>query len=397
MPRDPRLDAFDDAWGEVHDFARGEVKPFPVDTLTSILNAPPRENLVKGFVGRGEMALFYGPPKRGKTFAAMHFGICVATGAAWFGRRCKAPLGFVLYCGLEGGSGFRARLMAILQHDPVLGQQITDENLIIIRERMDLRTSTDQQRLIMTIAKHEAKIGLPCLMVVVDTVARALGSGNDTSPEDMAAFIVGADIIRQANSKPAIALIHHCGKDKGRGPRGRSDLAGALDTCVLVDWREENSANAGNRLTCEFAKDDPDGWAVDFRLEQVVVDHDEDGDEITTCVLREDTVYDVAPVPKAKAKKAEAPWGGARQRIFVRELRKLAKRHPDGVARSLLRSAFLLELNADRQSDGDQPLTVAAGKAAFRQVLHNMRERDPPLFVEEEDGSLRLNLAEALL
>jgi AAA domain len=357
----------------------GNVDPFPVDTIKTLMASVSRITLVKGFAGRGELVLFYGPPKHGKTFLASHFSISVAVRANWFGRKHKAPLGFVLYCALEGGQGMCQRLKAILQHDPALGDHITEQNLIIMRQRIDLRQPTDVARLIATIAKHERETGLPCLLVVIDTVARALGSGNDTDPKDVSALIA-ADTIRQAGSQPTVALIHHAGKDVNRGPRGRSDLPGAIDTCVLVE-RLENGH--GNRATCEYAKDDPDGWAIDFRLEQVEIGKDEDGDPITTCVLREGEAHTYAP-PKAKTTNAK-PYRGERQRIFVSQLNKLAAKHPSGVERSLLRSHFLCELNAERQRDGQEPLNAKIGASTFRQVLLHLRDRNPPPFTEDGD------------
>ena len=275
----------------------GMAEPFPTDTITSLMAAPARNTLVKGFAGRGELILFYGPPKHGKTFAVSHFAISVAARANWFGRRCKAPQGFVLYCALEGGAGMRNRLKAIRQHDPVLGDQITDRNLFIMRQRIDLRQQRDVDRLIATVAKHERETGTPCLLVIVDTVARALGTGTDADPKDMAALIAAADTIRHAGKQPTVALIHHAGKDIARGPRGRSDLPGAIDTCILVE-RLENGA--GNRATCEYAKDDPDGWAIDFRLEQVELGKDADGDPITTCVVREGEAHRAAPAKRKR-------------------------------------------------------------------------------------------------
>jgi hypothetical protein len=359
----------------------GKAEPFPVDTIATLLESAPRCTLVKGFGGRGELILFYGQPKHGKTFLTSHFAISVAVRAAWFGRKPKAPAGFVLYCALEGGCGMRQRLKAILQQDPALGDQITEQNLIVMRQRIDVRQPSDVARLLATIAQHERETGLPCLLIVIDTVARALGSGSDTDPKDMAALISAADTIRNAGSKPTVALVHHAGKDTSRGPRGRSDLPGAIDACVLVE-RLENGA--GNRATCEYAKDDPDGWAVDFRLEQVELGTDEDGDAITSCVLREGEAHQFAP-PKPKAGNAAKPWRGERQRIFVRQLLKLADKHPDGVDRSILRSHFLCELNAERQRDGHDALSAKAGASAFRQVLFDLRDRQPLLFTEDGD------------
>jgi hypothetical protein len=354
-------------------------EPFPVDTISSLMETEARSTLVKEFAGRGELVLFYGPPKEGKTFFACHFALSVIARANWFGRKPKAPQGFVLYCALEGGAGMRNRLRAIRQHDPALGARITDRNLIVMRQRIDVRQPAQVNRLLATIAKHQHETRLPCLLVVLDTVARALGSGSDTDPKDMAALIAAADTIRQAGSQPTVVLIHHAGKEVNRGPRGRSDLSGAIDTCVLVR-RLDNGA--GNRATCECAKDDPDGWANDFHLEQVELGKDDDGDPITTCVLREGRAHLFAP---AKPKPTAEPWRGKRQRIFVRQLRKLAHRHPDGVERSMLRLHFLDELNTKRQRDGQEPLSPKVGASTFRQVIMGLRDRDPPLFVEDGD------------
>ena len=357
------------------------VEPFPVDTIKTLMDAPPQITLVKGFAGCGELILFYGPPKHGKTFLASHFAISVAVRANWFGRRYKAKAGFVLYCALEGGSGMRQRLTALQQHDPALGDRITEQNFIVMRQRIDLRQPGDVARLLATIAKHERQIGLPCLLVVIDTIARALGSGHDTDPKDISALISAADTIRQAEpSKPTVALIHHAGKDVNRGPRGRSDLPGAIDTCVLVE-RLENGA--GNRATCEYAKDDPDGWAIDFRLEQVEIGKDDDDDPITTCVLREGEAHKFAP---SKPKSASAkPWRGSNQRIFMTQLNKLFARHPDGVERSLLRSHFILEMNAERQRDSQEQLDEKESAKVFRNTLHSLRDRKPAPFTEDDD------------
>jgi AAA domain len=355
-----------------------EPDTFPVDTITSIMAETSRLTLVKGFAGCGELILFYGPQKQGKTFLVSHFAISVVVQAAWFGRKCKAPEGFALYCALEGGAGMQQRLKAILQHDPALGNRITDQNLIVIRKRIDVRQPGDVAKLLATIAKHEQKTGLKCLLVVIDTLARALGSGSDTDPKDMAAMICAADTVRQAGSKPTVALVHHSGKDISRGPRGRSDLPGAIDTCILVE-RLENGA--GNRATCEYAKDDPDGWAIDFTLQQVEVGLDEDGDPITTCVVREGEAHKFAP---EKSKQGKKQYQGGRQRIFLGQLRKLARRHPEGVERSTLRSAFLLELSTELERDGSATLSAANGAQVFRQTLERLRNRTPALIIEED-------------
>ena len=63
-------------------------EPFPVYTITTLMESMARATLDEGFAGRGELILFYGPPKHGKAFLASQFAVSVAVGANWFGRKC---------------------------------------------------------------------------------------------------------------------------------------------------------------------------------------------------------------------------------------------------------------------------------------------------------------------
>jgi hypothetical protein len=60
-------------------------EPFPVYTITTLMESMARATLDEGFAGRGELILFYGPPKHGKAFLASQFAVSVAVGANWFG------------------------------------------------------------------------------------------------------------------------------------------------------------------------------------------------------------------------------------------------------------------------------------------------------------------------
>src|SRR5690606_25718324 len=70
--------------------------------------------------------------------------------------------------------------------------------------------------------------GLPLAAVAVDTVNRALGGGDENSSVDMGAFVAQAERLRVAFPGSAVLLVHHTGKDEGRGARGHSSLAAAV-------------------------------------------------------------------------------------------------------------------------------------------------------------------------
>ena len=75
-------------------------------------------------------------------------------------------------------------------------------------------------------------------------------------------------------------LIHHSGKDSTKGARGWSGLRAAADAEIEVV-----RANDDRAATFTKVKDGQDGAEFGFRLSPVVVGFDDDGDEITSCVL----------------------------------------------------------------------------------------------------------------
>lgn len=78
--------------------------------------------------------------------------------------------------------------------------------------------------------------------------------------------------------------IHHSGKDLSRGQRGWSGLKGAMDFEIEVS-RDEDTDTREIRLS--KMKDEEDGLRFGFRLENVVLGMDEDGDEYRSCVAVE--------------------------------------------------------------------------------------------------------------
>jgi RecA-family ATPase len=86
--------------------------------------------------------------------------------------------------------------------------------------------SADQ--VIKAIDEIVSDIGVPVILIVIDTVARNFGTGDENSTKDMGMFIQGIDALR-VRHQAAILLVHHTGHgDKSRG-RGSMALKGALD------------------------------------------------------------------------------------------------------------------------------------------------------------------------
>jgi AAA domain len=230
--------------------------------------------LVKGLVPNVGMVVVWGPPKCGKSFFVFDMVAHVAAGWEYRARRVKqCP---VVYFALEGQEGFTARIEAWrLEHGAV------DIPFFLSADRIVL--PQDGAAVVGSIRRDFPEISPG--IVVLDTLNRSI-TGSENDPADMGSYVRAADMIREAFNCVVI-IIHHCGVE-GTRPRGHTSLTGAADAQLAV-----NRDAAGNIVTkVEWMKDGPEGDKIVSVLEQVPVGTDEDGDDITSCVIRPS---DIAP------------------------------------------------------------------------------------------------------
>ena len=220
--------------------------------------------VVKGLLQRGSYAILYGAPGEGKTFVAMSLAYHVAAGREWMG--CKVRGGPVLYLPYEGLGGMAKRGAALVKHygteDVPLFTQGANFNLREVAGRKLLGESI-------------GALGEKPVLIVIDTLARALQGGDENSSQDVGAFndSVGALI---ASTGACVLVVHHSGKDKTKGARGSSALLGAVDTEIEVDSRQ---------VTSTKQRDVELGAPIGFTLTPVALGMDEDGDMVTSCVV----------------------------------------------------------------------------------------------------------------
>lgn len=190
------------------------------EAARSALENPP-EPLVEDWLDQGAMSVLYGDSNSGKTFVMLDVAFHIASGRPWNGWGTKA--GAVVYVAAEGGKLFGRRLAAL---EKVHGGKVP---LFVVPCPVDLlRPQGDLKPLIGMIAEIEAKAG-KVVLVVIDTLSRALAGGDENSPVDMGAFIKNMDRLRHA-AQAHLAIVHHTGKDAARGARGWSGMRAAVDT-----------------------------------------------------------------------------------------------------------------------------------------------------------------------
>jgi hypothetical protein len=201
-----------------------------------IRNVTPKEPLVDGWLDRGDFGLVYGKPESFKSFLAVDVGLCVATGRPWHGF--EVTQGPVLIIPAEGASGMPQRSDAWQEFH---GVNADDAPLYWLPMSLDLR-DPEWARAI----EVEVEPFGPFALVVVDTVFRTFGGGDENSSADMGAYIAGLDLIRERTGA-AVLAVHHPGKSEAAGARGHSSLRAALDAEIEVQRR-------GHRVTVQSTK-----------------------------------------------------------------------------------------------------------------------------------------------
>ena len=227
--------------------------------------------LVKGWLDRAAFSVIYGPSGSGKTFFALDIALHVAAGEAWHGAKVRSA-GSVVYLAAEGGGAFDNRVMAWAAENPFAWLKAAP-NFHALTLPIDPFGSNDAEDLV------KATADLKPVLIMVDTLARVMGKGDENAARDMGMVTMNAaQIIAETGAH--VAAVHHSGKEVGRGARGSSSLRGAVDTEVSV-------VKDGGLITATSDKqrDHPSDQQFSFRLRPVSIGRDEDGDPVTSCVI----------------------------------------------------------------------------------------------------------------
>ena len=207
----------------------------------------------------GSFSALYGPPGSFKSFHALHIAHCIATGTAWMGNEVTEA-GGVLYIAGEGFGGVGARIKACKQHH----QTEAGAPIYVIRHQLNLRSSVeDFNALMLAVETLVMDTGIDFKLIVIDTLARSFGGGDENSASDMMQFVVTCGHIQKIVQDAALMILHHSGKDSSRGMRGSSALLGAVDT-ELELIRFEDSMKGIIRTAKQ--KDGEDGTRTGFEM-----------------------------------------------------------------------------------------------------------------------------------
>jgi hypothetical protein len=218
--------------------------------------------IIKGVLPQAEVGILYGQSGSGKTFFVLDLAATVARGADWRGRKVSECR--VVYVAAEAREGVKKRMDAYDQHVCPDGARPD-----IIASAPNLLSSDTQQ-----LADAIGHAGL----IILDTMA-ASHSGDENSAKDMGLFLAACKDLSLATGAMVLA-VHHTGKEDSKGMRGSSALFAGADFVMEVF---KNDKEHGAVLS--KSRDDATGSSFSFVLKRVVVGHDDEGDEVTTCVV----------------------------------------------------------------------------------------------------------------
>jgi AAA domain/Bifunctional DNA primase/polymerase, N-terminal len=246
------------------------VKPkFVVENALEFTSYPTASWLVKNVLPKADLAVLYGDSGSGKTFFALDIGAAVALGEEWRGHKVKQ--GRVVFIAAEGAGGFRNRLKAYAHQHQV---DLATLPIGVIAAAPNMLDKTDA----LEVAKAIIAAGGADL-IILDTFAQVMPGANENSGEDVGKALAHCKGLNRATGA-LVLLVHHSGKDSSKGARGWSGLRAAADVEIEVVRSEDARAATVTKL-----KDGGDGSSFGFKLHTVVVGEDEDGEDITSCVL----------------------------------------------------------------------------------------------------------------
>jgi hypothetical protein len=247
------------------------------------------------------------------------------------------------------------------------------DNLQLLPVQVDFHGEDDVNAVISLIQEQDFSL------IVVDTLAMTMGAGSENDGADMGQYIKNIMLLKSIFNCH-VMIIHHSGKDRGKGARGHSSLRAAVDTEIEV------KADGLMRVaTAHKQRDLENGKKVAFSLMGVQLGFDEDGDPITSCVVKPEELSSCSSHDKRRLKGKSQIALQALYNALAKEGRKIydAENYPQN--RNVV--------NVNRWQDSymlmraDSTAQESSIKRGFRRHVKKLEEQD---FIRSYDDNVWL-------
>ena len=194
---------------------------------------PDLQPMIGDVLDKGTVAMLVAEPAAGKSFLAIDWACCYATGKAWQDHQVhntvtypndRPAQGSALYIAAEGARGLKTRVGA---WESAWQTTVPDNRLVVVPHPIQLGNPLDVATLCNDLQTET------CGLVVIDTVARCTVGLEENSAADMGRLVSAAYQIREAMGPDGtVLLVHHLGKNGTI--RGSSALLGGVDQVLRL-------------------------------------------------------------------------------------------------------------------------------------------------------------------
>lgn len=240
--------------------------------IDELLALPPPSWSIRGRLPSTGLVILHGEPAAGKTFLMFDWCMALARGDDWHGHKTRQT--GVLYVAGEGVAGLGIRMRAYARaHGMRPGTQFR-----VVPQAIDFPKSVDE--LLDEIEIVEKDAGWRASIIVLDTLSRTAG-GIDENSSAMSVYVEAAD--RLIKTGKLVVILHHPGKDAGRGMRGWSGMRGAVDVEIELAVGADGATRTASWKKQKDAEIPPP-WS--FRLRPVETgERDDEGQHVTSYVV----------------------------------------------------------------------------------------------------------------
>ncbi len=202
-------------------------------SILNLLNVPPQQWVIPGFVAQDGLTLLVGDAGDGKTFAAMHAGMAVALGEPWFATATVQQRALLML--LDGANADNGRRLSLLAagFDTDLDSLAGLLDVYPLGRGFQSDDPASMQRLIDTI------IACGHRFVVIDNLTNARSPGDENSTANLTAALLPLTALAHER-EIGILLIHHANR-KGT-VRGSSAIPQHPD--AIFELERKNKENA---------------------------------------------------------------------------------------------------------------------------------------------------------
>lgn len=240
-----------------------EYKPAPPFQFVPVADLKYRapEYIIAELIETDTLGLMFGDPGCGKSFLAVDIALSVATGTPFHGRDTKQ--GAVFFIAGEGHNGLARRFAAWSQ---ARGVPLAGVPLFKSERAAQFLDGASAKAVADAVAGLAEQHGSPAL-IIIDTLARNFGAGDENNTKDMSEFVVAVDDLKARFPGCSVLIVHHSGHAAKERARGAMALKGALD----CEYRVEKEGRAMKLVNTKM-KDAEPPQDVFFSLKQVDLD-----------------------------------------------------------------------------------------------------------------------------